>query len=227
MSSNNKRSFYISTISGNSRKIFSDLQEISKSDIVDGIHFDVMDGIFVPRLGLYPELLREIRAETQLTIEVHCMLTKPSLYVQQLIDCGADRLLFHIESEEQIEALIRTTRKLKKEVGIVLNPNTPIGSVSSLLSTIDYVMLMGINPGIPKHPLIQSTMPRLKELKQRIVNSQNPNLKISIDGGVTFQNATELFESGADSLVCGSGTIFNPINDLWGNLLDMRAIKLQ
>jgi ribulose-phosphate 3-epimerase len=216
MSSNSAAKYLVSTISDNPREIFEHLP-IFESKGFGGLHFDLMDGIFVPRLGLHPELLSEIRKNTNLFIEVHIMIQKPSQFLNLIVDSGANRVIFHLETEEDLKGLIKLAKNLEVEIGLAINPLTPATRLAHFLDEIDSVLLMAINPGIPKHPFLESTFPKLKETKS-LIDKINPKVEIVIDGGVTFSNHKELLMSGADKLICGSGTVFHYKNSLEKNL---------
>jgi len=216
MSSNSASKYLVSTISDNPREIFKHLP-IFESVGFGGLHFDLMDGSFVPRLGLYPELLKEIRKETNLYIEVHIMIEKPSRFLDVIVNSGANRVIFHMETGEDLDELIRLAKIHEVEIGLAINPLTPAINLKPFLNEIDSVLLMAINPGIPKHPLLPSTFPKLKETRL-LIDEINPRVEIVIDGGVTFNNHKELLMSGADRLICGSGTIFHNENTLENNL---------
>ena len=218
-----KKSLLISTISGNPRSIFEDLQ-LAELNGIGGIHFDVMDGIFVPRLGLYPELLSEIKASTNLKIEVHRMLDSAVPYIERFVDAGADHFLFHLESKDNLNLLLDKVYQTSASVGLVLNPQTDISYVAPYIENIKSITLMAINPGVPRHPMIESTFDKLTKLRNLVDSAAIQDVTISIDGGVTFQNCDRLFELGADSLVCGSGTIFNRENEIIANLHKLKMI---
>jgi ribulose-phosphate 3-epimerase len=213
---NKKQELFVSTISDNPKNIFKNLKIYDQLG-VSGIHFDIMDGSFVPRFGLYPELLEEIRSETQLPIEVHLMTTNPDPYIETLVSAGADRIVVHLEALSNPIKTLSLIRKNGAESGIALNPQTKIGDVKILLQELDLIMLMAINPGIPKHAFIPSTMAKLIDLKKNL-DETSSDIKISVDGGVTFDNAKSLFENGADIIICGSGTIFSKENSVEINI---------
>jgi len=219
-----KIEFYASTISDDPKLIFKHLS-IFENQGISGIHFDVMDGIFVPRIGLYPELLKSIKTSTSLPIEAHLMLTNPDKYIETFVDAGAQRILVHFESLKYPSKTLQLIDRLGVESCIVLNPNTDFYALKEYINHVDSIMLMAINPGIPRHPFIPETLDKLKNLKNWL-SSVKPEIKIGIDGGVTFENAKLLLEYGADWLVCGSGTIFKPGADLIDNLSNLNNIFL-
>jgi ribulose-phosphate 3-epimerase len=216
MSSNRRKQFLVSTISDKPSKIFEHLSHFEREPF-EGLHFDIMDGIFVPRLGLYPELLGEIRQKSSIFIEAHVMLVKPSQYLESIANSGANRVVFHLETKEDIGELIVRAKNLGLRVGLALNIETDVKGVIPYLEDIEIVMLMAIIPGIPKHPFLEITFKRLQDLMQ-LINQHNPSVAISIDGGVVFENVSTLFELGADRLVCGSGTVFSEEGTITRNI---------
>ena len=219
---NSTKRFFYSVISDSPKQIFKNIRYLERTNI-GGIHFDVMDGSFVPRLGLYPELLSEIRNQSSLFIEVHAMLSTPSAFIEKFIEAGANRMMFHVETNDQINDLIIKTKELGIECGLVINPASKLESILPYLTHIESIMLMAINPGIPKHPFLDETYDKLSKLRN-LLNEQNKDLEIVIDGGVTFENVEKLFALGANTLVCGSGTLFAPGNNLKKNFKHLKSI---
>lgn len=219
---NKKCELFASVISDNPRDIFSNLRIYEDANI-SGLHFDVMDGNFVPRFGLYPEILKEIRNLTSLPIEVHLMTTNFKKYLNQFAELGATRIIFHVEAVDSIIDSINKVKESGAEVGIAINPNTKLDFIDLIANKIDYIMLMAITPGIPKHPFITSTYQKISELK-KILFSNSSSAKIGVDGGVTFDNASEIYKMGADVLICGSGTFFDSTRSLKSNITLLQNI---
>ena len=219
---NRKIEFYVSTISDDPKLIFEHLP-IFKDCGISGIHFDVMDGNFVPRIGLYPELLKSIRDTSDLPIEVHLMLSNPDQYIRTFMEAGAQRILVHFETLSNPEKTLKLINSLGLESCLVLNPETEFFSMRNFISEVDSIMLMAIRPGFPRHPFIPETFEKLQSLKDWL-NRSKPELRIGIDGGVTFDNAKKLYEYGADWLICGSGTIFKPGASLSDNISKLNSI---
>ena len=213
---NNPQNYLVSTISDSPNSIFENLRIFEEANL-KGIHFDLMDGLFVPRLGLYPELLYSIRQSTNLYIEVHTMLTYPSKYIAKIAQCGANRIILHLETIENVNKMIEYITNLGLEVGIAVNPLTDISRVIPLCEKIHSLMLMAIHPGVPKHPFLETTYSKIDKARA-IIDTYNPILELQIDGGVTFSNHRELLNLGVDTLVCGSGTVFYPDNSVKSNI---------
>ena len=213
---NKSYELFASVISDNPRDIFSNLK-IYEDAKISGLHFDVMDGDFVPRFGLYPEVLKEIRHLTSLPIEVHLMTTNFERYLNQFAELGATRIVFHVEATDNIIDSINKVKESGAEVGIAINPNTKMDFINQIVNKIDYIMLMAITPGIPKHPFITSTYQKISELK-KILFTNSSSAKIGVDGGITFENAKEIYKIGADVLICGSGTFFDSARSVKNNI---------
>ncbi|MDD2766373.1 MAG: ribulose-phosphate 3-epimerase [Candidatus Moranbacteria bacterium] len=197
-----------SIICGNSFNLESDLAALEKGGI-DYIHFDVMDGVFVPRFGLFPEYLKAIRSKTNLPIEVHMMVQDPEPYIQDFVNAGATMLTPHIEPLMHVHRTVMKIKSAGVQAGLALNPGTPLSSLDSILEDLDLVMLMAINPGIVGHKLIPRTMGKIAELRKKI-DETGKDIMIEIDGGVTPTSGIEMVRAGANMLVCGTGTIFQP-----------------
>ena len=210
-----------SVISGDPLSIREDIRNLEEGGI-DSFHFDVMDGVFVPRIGLYPEYLRMLKSLTKLPIEIHLMLENPEPYIEHFSKFGEVKLIPHIES---MRHPIRTLMRIRDEnctAGVAINPSTHLSAIEPVIDHIDSVMLMSINPGIVGHKLLDNTFERLAALKSVI--GPDKDIKIILDGGVTFENAVQLIEAGADSIVCGAGTVFKEKHDVLGNTSGLRKL---
>lgn len=181
---------------------------------VDLIHFDVMDGSFVPRYGLYPEILKAIKTKGGCPlVDVHIMAENPEDHIDIFSKSGADYFNFHIEATKHPHRVIKKIINSGMKAGVALNPNTSIEELKWLIQDIDMVVLMTINPGIVGHKFIPEMYAKINELREFSVLNGKPDLIIEIDGGVTPENTNELIKAGANALVCGNGTIFRPHED--------------
>jgi ribulose-phosphate 3-epimerase len=189
-----------------------DLEELINSK-VDFIHFDVMDGSFVPRFGLYPEILSALRKMTTIPVDVHMMVDNPEDYIDEFKQAGADFYCFHLEATKHAHRVIKKIESSGMKPGVALNPATPISDLKYLISDIKMVVLMAINPGIVGHKLIPEMITKIKDLREFANCAGNSDLIIEIDGGVTPESAQYMIDAGADLLVCGTGTIFRPQED--------------
>jgi ribulose-phosphate 3-epimerase len=189
------------------------------SGSADLIHFDVMDGSFVPRYGLYPEILTGLKNITTIPVDVHMMVDNPEDYIETFRLAGADYYNVHVESCKHLHRTVKKIRDCGMKPGVALNPATPISSLEWIIKDIEMVVLMAINPGIVGHKLIPSMLDKIKLVREYANHAGNEDLIIEIDGGVTFESAQHMIEAGADALVCGTGTIFRPHEDSIHNKL--------
>lgn len=206
-----KRKYKLSAslICGNMMDLQKDIKLAEKAEI-DSIHFDVMDGVFVPRYGLFPEIITQMRKFSNIPIDLHLMVSKPEEFILTFVDAGMsqsnDIIVVHAESTQHLDRVIRSIRKHGVKAGVVLNPATPLSVIDYVLGDIDLVMLMAINPGIIGHKLIPSTLQKIADLKEKL--SDHPHIVIEIDGGVSFESAPKMINAGATMLVSGTQTIF-------------------
>lgn len=205
-----------SLICSNPLDLQIDLNQLINSK-VDFIHFDVMDGQFVPRYGLYPEILTSLKKQTNIPVDVHMMVNNPEDFIDDFKIAGADYYNFHIESTPHAHRLVKKIQNVGMLPGVALNPATPISSLDYLINEIRMVVLMAINPGIVGHKLIPEMIQKIKNLRDYANDKGNKDLLIEIDGGVTFESGKMMIEAGADILVCGTGTIYRPKEDTISN----------
>ncbi len=210
-----------SIICANLLELKNDLRQLEKSGI-DHIHFDVMDGTFVQRLGLLPEVLIGIKKVVKVPVDVHLMIENPDSFIPAFINAGADIITVHAESTRHLGRSIRLIKSLGARAGVALNPATPLSVLDYVLDDIDLVMIMAINPGIVGHKLIPAAIEKITHLKSNLAN--HPNILIEVDGGVTIESAPSMVRAGATMLVCGSATIFKANRPISSGIKKLRTI---
>jgi ribulose-phosphate 3-epimerase len=173
----------------------------------DRIHIDVMDGHFVPNLSMGPEVVHALRRVTRLPLETHLMILNPDLFIDAFLDAGADALMVHWEGNNDLSRTLRQVKARKKRVGVAINPATPAAVLEEVLPEIDQVLVMTVNPGFGHQHFIQSTLPKVKRVRQMIEQSKRA-CQIEVDGGIDPQTAPLAVAAGADVLVAGSA-VFN------------------
>jgi ribulose-phosphate 3-epimerase len=205
-----------SLICSNPLDLNADINELitGKSDY---IHFDVMDGQFVPRYGLYPEILISLKKKCDIPVDVHMMVENPEDFIEDFKNAGAEYYNFHIESTYHAHRIIKKIEKFGMKPGVALNPATSITTLDYIITDIKMVVLMAINPGIVGHKLIPNMIEKIRDLRKFANENGNKELLIQIDGGVTFESGKSMIDAGADILVCGTGTIYRPHEDTISN----------
>jgi len=170
----------------------------------------VMDGHFVPNLTMGPPIIKALRQYTKLPFDVHLMISPVHKYIQDYADAGADIITIHPEATENLKNSIQHIRGLNKKVGVSLNPETKIDLISDVLSEIDLVLIMSVNPGFGGQKFMPEVLNKIKELK-KIKDQKNLDFDIEIDGGINFDNNKLAIEAGANILVSGT-TVFKNNN---------------
>ncbi|TDM47897.1 ribulose-phosphate 3-epimerase [Macrococcoides goetzii] len=170
---------------------------------VDYIHFDVMDGNFVPNISFAFPVLNQIRQVTDLTIDTHLMVQDPERYIQTFAEAGSDIITVHVEATNHIHRAIQMIHDTGKKAGVTLNPGTPIESVVPVLKDVDLVLVMTVNPGFGGQQFIENGIEKIKFLKD-YKEKHHLNYEIEVDGGVNEVTAKTCIEAGANVLVAGS-----------------------
>jgi ribulose-phosphate 3-epimerase len=167
------------------------------------IHVDVMDGHFVPNLTVGPAITRAVRRVTQLPVDCHLMIENPDLYIAAFADAGADMISVHVEVARHLERTVAAIKEVGAKAGVVLNPATPVETLSEILHAADFVLLMSVNPGFGGQKLIPAVLDKARRLRAWI-ERLGLSTRIEIDGGVTLENLDEVAASGVDVIVAGS-----------------------
>jgi ribulose-phosphate 3-epimerase len=198
-----------SLLAANFLKLESECNMLNQSQ-ADWYHLDVMDGRFVPNISFGPMLIDFFRKATTKVCDVHLMIEEPGNYAEAFKNAGADILTVHLEACPHLHRNIQQIKSLGMQAGVALNPHTPVAALADIISDIDMVCIMSVNPGFGAQTFIPHTFEKIKALKKMIDHLQ-VNVKIEIDGGVTLQNAKALIDAGADVLVAGN-TVFKSEN---------------
>lgn len=186
-----------------------DIEMINNSD-AEWFHVDVMDGVFVPNISFGFPVMKSLKKHAQKTLDVHLMIVQPERYIQDFADAGADVLTIHLEASTHLHRTLQQIKNAGMKAGVALNPHTSIYALMDVLEEIDLVCLMSVNPGFGGQKFIPQTLKKTETLKNEI-SRLGCNTLIEIDGGVSLQNAGDLFRAGADVLVAGN-TVFSSDN---------------
>ena len=189
----------------------------------DLIHVDVMDGHFVPNLTIGPPIIKSLKKNCSIKFDVHLMISPVHKYIEAYSEAGADIITIHPEATDNLSESISKIRKLKKIVGVSLNPETKVDIIKDYLDHIDLVLIMSVNPGFGGQKFMPEVLDKIKELKQ-IQKDQDIDFDIEIDGGINFENSKIAIRAGANILVSGT-TIFKSNNgDIKKNIDLLKSI---
>ncbi len=193
-----------SILSANMLKLQEDLDSIKTADY---IHFDVMDGVFVPNLTFGPGILAQVKEATDLPVDVHLMICEPDRRFAAYLDAGADILTFHYEAQLHAHRTINAIKERGAKAAIALNPGTPANVLESLIDDVDMVLVMTVNPGFGGQAFIKNTLGKIEAVRQMALEHGVEPL-IEVDGGIVAGNAGTVVARGANVLVAGSA-VFN------------------
>lgn len=167
------------------------------------IQIDVMDGHFVPNITMGPLVVEAVRKCTSLPLEVHLMITNPQEYIETFARAGADVIIVHQEVCPHLHRVIKQIKSAGKQAGVALNPSTPVFMLTDMLSFLDLVLIMTINPGFGGQEFIPETLPKISAVRQ-MINERHLNIDVEVDGGIHAQTAPLVVNAGANLLVAGS-----------------------
>jgi ribulose-phosphate 3-epimerase len=169
----------------------------------DWIHIDVMDGNFVPNITIGPPVVKSIRKVTKLPIDTHLMVADADLYLDAFKEAGSNRLTVHVEACKHLHRTVERIKQLGMNAGVTLNPATPAGSLKEILSYVDLVLVMTVNPGFGGQKFIHTMLHKIREIRE-MAYALNPKIHIQVDGGVDETNIASLVRAGANVFVIGN-----------------------
>lgn len=176
---------------------------------VEYLHIDVMDGHFVPNITIGPLVVEALRPHSKLVFDVHLMIENPDRYIEDFVRAGADIISVHVETCPHLHRTIQNIMASGAKAAVALNPATPLNTIEYVLSYLDMVLLMTVNPGFGGQKFIPEVLPKISALAEMIKNTGR-SIDIQVDGGVTPQNAGEVVKAGANVLVAGSAIFAAP-----------------
>jgi ribulose-phosphate 3-epimerase len=186
----------------------------------DLLHVDVMDGHFVPNLTVGPPIVESLKKVTKLPLDVHLMITNADAFIPEFVDAGADYLTVHVEACPHLYRTIQSIKERGVKAGVTLNPATPLSSLQEILSEVDLLLVMSVNPGFGGQKFIPSVLKKIRSARV-MLDQINSAAVLEVDGGVKVENARQIIEAGATALVAGSAIFTHP--DYTATIAAMRA----
>jgi ribulose-phosphate 3-epimerase len=170
---------------------------------VDLIHCDVMDGLFVPNITIGPMIVKALKKVTRLPLDVHLMIEKPERYIKEFVEAGSNMLALHVEATTHLQRYIQQIKEEGVKAGVSLNPSTPLHTLDCILSEVDFVLIMTVNPGFGGQKLLRSMLPKIRRLRE-MIEQRHLSVEIEVDGGIGVDNIKEVAQAGAEIFVAGN-----------------------
>ncbi|MGB0036941.1 MAG: ribulose-phosphate 3-epimerase [Candidatus Acidiferrales bacterium] len=197
-----------SILAANFACLGQDIQKVEQGG-ADVLHVDVMDGRFVPNISIGIPVVAALRKATRLPLDVHLMIVEPEKFIAEFIKAGADRVLIHQEATAHLDRALAMIREHKAQAGVVINPATPVATLSEVLDKVDTVLVMSVNPGFGGQKFIPGALEKIRQLNQWRAR-YNGGFRIEVDGGVDQENIGELTQAGVNTFVAGTSIFHQP-----------------
>ncbi len=185
-----------------------DIEMINKSE-ADWVHVDIMDGVFVPNISFGFPVVKAAKKHAEKPFDVHLMIVEPDRYLENFKETGANGITVHYEVCPNLHRTIQHIKELGCRAGVALNPHTPVALLEDIITDLDMVLIMSVNPGFGGQQFIGNTYKKIRDVKA-LSRRYNPDMLIEVDGGVDEHNAAKLIEAGANVLVAGNSVFSAP-----------------
>ena len=189
----------------------------------DILHFDVMDGVFVPNISFGFPVIEAISKKAEKPMDVHLMIVQPERYVERFAQAGASMISFHLNATEDPAAVLAQIKSLGVKAGLVINPDIPVESLFPYIKDADFILLMSVFAGFGGQKFIEDTYERIRTLRAEMVR-QGHIIPIEVDGNISFENGRKLSACGAEIFVLGTSSLFIEGKDMKQSAADFRAV---
>lgn len=197
-----------SLLSADFNNLERDVTMLNES-IADYIHLDIMDGVFVPNISFGFPVIKAVQKVATKPLDVHLMIVNPQNYISQVRDCGAEFMNVHQEACIHLHRTVQAIKNAGMKAGVTINPSTPVSCLEDIITEVDMVLIMSVNPGFGGQSFIPNSVKKVLQLKE-LIKKSNSNAVIEVDGGVNLETGKLLADAGADILVAGNSVFSAP-----------------
>ena len=188
---------------------FAEAAQAAEAGGAEYLHFDVMDGTFVPNISFGMGVVKALRPVSKAFFDVHLMIVQPERYVEEFVRSGADGVTVQVEACVHLQRTLSLIRKAGAKAGVALNPATPLNVLDYIMDDIDLILIMTVNPGFGGQEFLRATLPKIEETKQRIAAAAHP-IQLEVDGGIAASTLGEARRAGANVFVAGTSIFGHP-----------------